>query len=188
MKKFLLIVLLLWFGCLGYGGENSPKIILIITEQNISGPQHSWWASEIDLSITETTIAKKLIEDGFTVLEPSSLNRIIRQEKAFRLLNFSEQKARKLGSLAKADYVILGKAVASSGRNVPQSNMRSCFANITVKVIRIKDGKVVDYLDSFGAAVHLDPISGGKEALINAAEVIAEKISKTLTVTEGGKK
>ena len=35
---------------LAHGGEvNKPKLILLIAEQNIEGPQKSWWASEIDL-------------------------------------------------------------------------------------------------------------------------------------------
>jgi hypothetical protein len=82
--------------------------------------------------------------------------------------------------------VLLGKAVASSGGNVPQSNMRSCFANITAKLIRVKDGKVIAYLDASGNTVHMDVITGGKEALTNAAEDLATKVTEALK-KEGGK-
>jgi len=120
------------------------------------------------------------------VLEPSNLSKIIRQEKAFRLLNLSEAKAVKLGNLSRANYVILGKAIASAGGNVPQSQMRSCFANITAKLIRVKDGKVIAYLDATGNSAHLDLITGGREALVNAAEELATKIVDALN-KEGGK-
>ncbi|MCM8799463.1 MAG: hypothetical protein NC900_01860 [Candidatus Omnitrophica bacterium] len=177
MRRVILSILILIFICnLSYSKEGSFKIILLITEQNISGPQRAWWASEIDLSVTEATIAKNLIEKGYKVLEPSVLNKVILQDKAFRMVNISEEKTKKLAKLAKADYVILGKAIASRGGSVPQSNMQSCFANITTKLIRIKDGKVIAYLDSSGSSAHLDIITGGKEALINAAEDLSNKI------------
>lgn len=181
MKRFILCVFLLFLGiCLLYAKEITPKILLLISEQNIEGPQYVWWLSEIDLSVTETNIATKLIEEGYEILEPSNLNKIIQQEEAFRRLDLSEAESIKLGNLSKADYVVLGKAVASAGANVPQSNLRSCFANLSAKLIRVKDGKVIAYLDASGNSAHMDVITGGKEALSNAAGDLATKIIEAL--------
>jgi hypothetical protein len=102
------------------------------------------------------------------------------------VLNLSEDKSVKLGNLSKADYVILGKAIASKGGKVPQSNMLSCYANITAKLIRVKDGKVVAYLDAAGNSVHMDVITGGREALVNAAQDLATKIIDNLN--KGGQR
>jgi len=168
------------------GSPNKAKVILLISEQNIESPQRAWWASEVDLSVTEATVAQKLIEAGFEVLEPSALTKVIRQDKAFRMVDIQDSKSIKLGNLVKANYVIVGKAVASSGGNVPQSNMRSCFANITAKVIDVGSGKVVGYLDASGNSAHMDVITGGREALTNAAEDLAQKITGTL-FSGGGK-
>lgn len=162
------------------------KLILLISEQNIEGPQRAWWASEIDLSTTEATVAQKLIEQGYDILEPSNLTKIIKQDSAFRLLDISEDKSVRLGNLSRADYVVLGKAVASAGGHVPQSNMISCFANLSAKLIKVKDGKVVAYLDAAGSSAHLDVISGGREALKSAGEDLAVKIINALN-KEGGK-
>lgn len=189
MKKILFILFVLFFSfvfAVSYARDTKTKVILLITEQNIEGPQRAWWASEIDLSATEATIAKKLLEQGFEVLEPSNLTKIIKQNRAFRIVNLSEEKSIRLGNLSKADYVLLGKAIASSGGNVPQSNMRSCFANITAKLIRVKDGRVIAYLEASGNTAHMDVITGGKEALTNAAEYLAIKITEALK-KEGGK-
>jgi opacity protein-like surface antigen len=177
MKK--IIFLLLCFSLLltfGYAKDTTTKVILLISEQNIEGPQRCWWASEIDLSATEAKVASQLLAAGYQVLEPSNLTKVIRQDPAFRLLNYSEGKAVKLGNLSRANYVVVGKAVASAGGNVPQSSMRSCFANITAKLIRVKDGKVVAYLDAAGSSAHMDVITGGREALVNAAYELADKI------------
>jgi hypothetical protein len=183
MKKiyFILLTLIFVFSlALSYAKDTQVKVILLISEQNIEGPQRAWWASEIDLSTTEAKVATQLIAGGYDVLEPSNLTKIIRQDSAFRLLNFSEGKAVKLGNLSRANYVLLGKAIASSGGNVPQSNMRSCFANISAKLIRVKDGKVIAYLDAAGNSAHLDVITGGREALANAGDDLAVKILNVL--------
>jgi len=188
MKRILLISLallgLVWI--FSYAQEEKPKIVLLISEQNIEGAQQAWWASEIDLSTVETTVAQRLIEQNYEILEPSVLNKLIKQESAFRKLVLSEEESVKLGNLAKADYVVLGKAIASAGANVPESSMRSCFANLSAKLIQVKSGKVLAYMDASGNSAHMDVITGGKEALTNAADDLALKIREALK-KEGGK-
>ena len=53
--------------------ENQAVILLLITEQNIEGPQSCWWVSEIDLSTVETKLAGALIAGGYSVLDPSQI-------------------------------------------------------------------------------------------------------------------
>jgi hypothetical protein len=166
---------------LALGQENKKsKLILMIAEQNIESPQTGWWASEIDLSATEAVIAQKLIEAGYEVLEPEQLGDMIKKDKAYRTLDLSEKESVKLANLSKADYVVLGKAVASSGGTVPQSAMRSCFANLSAKLIRVKDSKIIAYLDAAGNSVHTDMITGGREALVSAANNMAPKLIEAI--------
>jgi hypothetical protein len=161
-----------------------PKLILLIAEQNIESPQTAWWASEIDLSATEAIIAQKIIEAGYEVLEPELLGDVIKKNKAFRTLDLSEKDSLKLGNLSRADYLVLGKAVASSGGTVPQSTMRSCFANLSAKLIRVKDSKVIAYLDAAGSSAHMDVITGGREALASAGNNMAPKLIEALSKQE----
>lgn len=189
MKKIIFVPFILFLSSIfavSYAQNIKPKIILLIAEQNIESPQRAWWATEIDLSLTETSIAKELIENGYEIIEPSFATKIIKQNKAFRNLDLSEGTSIKLGDLVRADYVVLGKAIASSGSKVPQSSMLSCFANLTAKLIRVKDGKVIAYLDASGSSAHMDVITGGKEALTNAAFDLAAEITEALN-KEGGK-
>jgi len=188
MKKLIvfLTVAFLWFSLSAPSADAAnPKIMLLISEQNIEGPRAAWWASEVDLSATEATIAGKMIEAGYEVIEPQELETIIKKNRAFRILDISERDSVKMASLSKADYIVLGKAVASSGGTVPQSNMRSCFANLTAKLIRVKDNKVITYLDASGNSVHMDVITGGKEALVNAALNLSPKIIEALNKQAG---
>ncbi|HRZ13883.1 MAG TPA: hypothetical protein P5110_00040 [Candidatus Omnitrophota bacterium] len=160
--------------------HGQPKIMLLISEQNIEGPQAAWWASEINLSATEAAIARKLIEAGFEVIDPSQITDALKQDKAFRLVELNEKDSLKLAQVSRADYVLQGKAVASAGGRVPQSSMRSCFANVTVKLFRVKSGTILTYLDAAGNSAHMDVITGGKEALVAAAANLAPKIIEAL--------
>ncbi len=181
MRKFILFLSLIVSVSLVSGlawaqGLKKPKFILLIAEQNIESPQKGWWASEVNLSATEAVIAQKIIENGWEVIEPEQIEEAAKKNKAFRILDLSEKDSVTLGGLAQADYVVLGKALASAGGTVPQSTMRSCFANLSAKLIRVKDKKVIAYLDAAGNSAHLDVISGGREALSSAAAILAPKI------------
>jgi hypothetical protein len=183
MKRVLAISLVLLTGLIlncSFAQEKKASIAILISEQNIDGPKAAWWASEIDLSSTEAAIAQQLIQQGYEIIEPSVLNKIVKRDAAFRIVDIGESKSIELGNLAKADYVIVGKAVASSGGNVPSSSMRSCFANLTAKLIKVKDGRVVAYLDASGSSVHMDLITGGREALVKAATDLAGKLIEAL--------
>ncbi len=189
MKKIFYFVLILsafFFVSNAFAQETKKvKIILLVAEQNIEGPKAAWWASEVDLSATEARLATKLIEKGYEIIEPSSVDKVIKQKPGFRVIDIPQEKAIKLGNLTRADYLILGKAVASSGANIPQSKMISCYANLSAKVIRIKDAKVVAYLDAAGNSAHMDTITGGREALTNAAESLSLKIIESLEKAGG---
>ena len=161
--------------------SSKARILLLISEQNIEGPRTAWWASEVDLSATEAAVAGKLIGSGYEVLEPAQIEGTVKKDRAFRMLNLREKDAVKIGNLSRVDYIIVGKAVASGGANVPQSNMRSCFANLTAKLIRVKDAKIVAYLDGAGNSAHMDVITGGREALVNAASDLSAKIIEALS-------
>ncbi len=174
-----------WLRNLSSQEKDIPAFLLLISEQNIEGPQRAWWVSEIDLSVAEAKIAQTLIENNYKVIEPQELRDTISKEKAFRVVDISEDTAISLAKLKGVDYIILGKAVASAGGNIPSSQMRSCFANITAKLIRVKDGKIVSYLDSTASVPHTDLITGGKLALSKAGQDLGVKI---IEILKGGKK
>lgn len=178
----IVLVGFFWIGNLATQ-DKSPAFLLLISEQNIEGPPRAWWISEVDLSTVEAKIAQILIENNYTVLQPQQLKDTISKEKAFRVVDISEEDAIHLAKLKNVDYIILGKAVASAGGNIPASGMRACFANITVKLIRVKDNKILSYLDATASSPHTDVITGGKLALSKAAQKLGLKI---MNVLKGG--
>ena len=168
--------------------ETKPRtktFLLLVKEQNIEGPQKAWWSSEIDLSTVEAKISQTLTKYHYKVIGPSELRHTIKLERAFQTVNITEGDSVKLAKLKNIDYVVLGKAVASAGSKIIDSNMYSCFANATVKLIRVSDGKIIAYLDATASSPHTDLITGGKQALAKAGIELGEKIVKALSQKGG---
>lgn len=161
------------------------KVLLMIAEQNIESPQKAWWASQVDLSVTEARIANALNTQRITIVDAALAQKSVTANPAFSVLNISDAASVQLAGMVDVQYVALGKAVASSGGAVPASTMRSFFANTTVKLIRVKDGTVAAYLDASGKSVHVDAITGGKEALVKAADELAERITQAIRADTG---
>ena len=89
-----------------------PRIALFISEQNIEGPQKSWWASEVDLSATEAAMAQNLIILNCELVEPSVIRKKIKQTPAFRRIGISEEEIINLEGLSEiADYVVIGRPI-----------------------------------------------------------------------------
>jgi len=176
MKKALAAVaaLILAAGTVSAQGVK-PKVILLVSEQNIGVVQRAWWVGEVDLSATEAVIAQKLIEAGYEVVDPASVAKVIRQDKAFRVVNIPEAQAVTLAKAGGAGYIVAGKAVASQGQNVPQSNMRSSYAVITV----------IAYLTEQGSSAHMEAVAGGTEALNAAAQKLAQQILAAMAKDTG---
>ena len=156
------------------------KVILLIAEQNIAGPQCAWWASEIDLSTVESAVAAGLIDKNYDVVQPVDAAGILKQERAFRVIGLSDRQAAEFGKRADAEYIVKGKALASEGGRVPHSEMRSYYANITARLIRVSDGKVLKSLSVRGSSAHVDAVTGGSEALEKAGRELAARIVEAL--------
>ncbi len=189
MKKTILSLIgLCVFPCIissVFAAERSQRILLLIAEQNIESPQTAWWASEVDLSVVEQVLAQKFLEKGYQVVEPNTLRDFIVQKPAFRALELSENISLDMAHTASADYILLGKAVASGGAPVPHSSMGSYFGNISVKLIKVADGTMIGHFEGGGNSAHLDAVTGGKEALTRASEALAQKVF--LALEKGGK-
>ena len=165
--------------------HNKPTVLLMVTEQNIEGPQRAWWASEIDLSTVEANIAQTIAKNGYAVIDPLELKQTLKEEKAFTVVNITDEESLKLAKLKNVDYVVLGKAVASSGGTILNSKMYSCFANATVKVLDVKTGKIISYLDATASSPHTDVVTGGKKALAKTGIELGEKIINILSKKGG---
>ena len=174
--------------------KQKPRVMLLMAEQNI-GREHFryWWghhASEADLSITETVFMEKLNEENFKVIDHGAKSGTIKVHKAYRVASLDDNVAVSLGNQFDAEVVIVGKALAKYIGNVAGSSMKSCQANISARGVRTDNGSVIASGTAHGAAVHIDQVSAGSEALKKASsDLISQLMEQMVSVwgkeTEG---
>lgn len=163
--------------------SGSIKILVFVTE-NIQQRSLNPWRNNIntkDLYFVQTQLAQELVKVGYEVIEPEQIDNFLKLKASFNRQGISQKEWIDLAKKVAADYIILGQAIAVEGPRVVNSKMRSISANFSAKVIKVKENRIVAYLDSSGQSVHLDPISGAKEAFRDCVEKIREEILKTFT-------
>jgi len=169
--------------------KHKPRIMIMIAEQNIGQQYLSFWwghqASETNLSITESVLIEKLREKDFNVVDHEAKARNIKIGKPYQVANLDDNTAVSLGNQYDAEVVIVGKALAKYIGNVMGTSMKSVQANMSARAIRTDNGAIIASANTHGAAVHIDEVTGGSEALKKASSDLASKLMDQIINTWG---
>ncbi len=158
-----------------------PRLMILIAEQNIGKLSYAYWwgqgrGEQADLTIAENTIMDRFREKGFDFVDHMVQSKDIKVTPAFQVADLSNQAAVALGQQADAEVVIVGKALAKSAGSVAGTAMKSVQANISLRAIQTDNGSVLSSGSEHAAAVHIDEVTGGAEALKKASAKISDKI------------
>ncbi|MDI6755828.1 MAG: hypothetical protein QME78_15710 [Thermodesulfobacteriota bacterium] len=158
-----------------------PRIMILIAEQNIGKTHYYYWwglhrGEQADLAITENTIMDRFREKGFDLVDHQAQSKNITVTPAFRVAELNDRAAITLGKQADAEVVIVGKALARSLGPIAGTAMKSTQANVSLRAIQTDTGSVLSSGSEHAAAVHIDEVTGGVEALKKASAKISEKM------------
>ncbi|MFA4910416.1 MAG: flagellar assembly protein T N-terminal domain-containing protein, partial [Desulfobacteria bacterium] len=169
--------------------KHKPRIMIMIAEQNIGQQYLSFWwghqASETNLSITESVLIEKLREKDFNVVDHEAKAGNIKIGKPYQAANLDDNTAVSLGNQYDAEVVIVGKALAKLVGSVMGTSMKSVQANMSARAIRTDNGAIIASVNTHGAAVHIDEVTGGSEALKKASSDLASKLMDQIINTWG---
>lgn len=158
-----------------------PRVMILVAEQNI-GRQHYqyWWGyhggAQADLTITENTILDLFRAKGFDCVDHQAQSKNIKVAPAYRVADLNNQAAVTLGKQADAEVVIVGKALARSIGSVAGTAMKSVQANVSLRAVQTDNGVILSSGSEHAAAVHIDDVTGGVDALKKASAKITEKM------------
>ncbi len=158
-----------------------PRIMILIAEQNIGRQDYNYWwgyprGEQTDLTIAENTIMDLFREKGFDFVDHAAQSKEIKVAPAFQVADLSNQAAVSLGKQADAEVVIVGKALARSVGSIAGTSMKSVQANISFRAIQTDNGRVLSSGADHAAAVHIDEVTAGAEALKKASAKISDKM------------
>jgi hypothetical protein len=163
------------------GQVGKPRIMILIAEQNIGQQYYNYWwgqqrGAQTDLTIAENTIMDRFREKGFDFVDHSAQSKDIKVTPAFQVADLNDRAAITLGQQADAEVVIVGKALARSVGTIAGTSMKSVQANMSLRAIQTDNGRVLSSGTEHAAAVHIDEITAGAEALRKASVKISDKM------------
>jgi hypothetical protein len=155
--------------------KGMPRIMVIMAEQNVGQLHPSYFWDAVDLSVSENVIQSNFLKDGFTFVDRASIEGKVKS-MTIRGSDVSNSDAAYLGKKANAELVIVGKAFAKYAGNVAGTSMKSLQANVTARAVRTDNGMIIASATDHAAAVHIDDITGGSEAIKKASEKLADNL------------
>lgn len=168
------------------GQMHKPRTMIMIAEQNIGKEWSAWWwgphGQQTDIGVVENTIMDKFAEKGFEFVDHQVASKEIKVTSAYKIQDLSAEQAKTLGREADAEVVIIGKAVSKLYGEVG-GGMKSAQADLSARAVRTDTGQVIASATTHGAAVHINEMTAGTDALKKAAaEASDQMITKILAV------
>ena len=165
---------------------NLPVVLLLIAEQKLDEPYPGfWWGTEgaFFQSLSEVRMVERLKEAGFTIIDhkPARSGQQINWE-AFDQPDLTDLEAAELGSLLKAEVVVLGESNVNPATNIMGSAMRSFNGTIAVRAIQTDSAESILNLTRTTVAVSEDDVSGSRMALEEVGGLAGQALAEELTL------
>ncbi|MBN2029375.1 hypothetical protein JW824_03950 [bacterium] len=157
--------------------KNTPRMMVIIQEQNIGEAPGIFGYFEADMNTAETAIMEAFMAKGFKFVDHETVRRNLEKEQAVAIMEGDVSKAAALGLAVGAEVVITGKALAKA--TVVEAfgaTTRSQQATVTARAIRTDTGDIIAIQSADGAFPHIDDAVGGARAIQRACEALSEKL------------
>jgi hypothetical protein len=169
--------------------KNMPRMLVMVTEQNVGAPEKSWWKGDtsysIDLGATENAIIDALISKGVPIVDRQALQGKISVKKGISA-SPSDNEAKEFALGTGAEVVIVGSAIATDQGPIMGTQMRSLRANISLRALSTDSGSILATITKTAAVGHIDAATGGTNALdVSARKAVTELLDKILTRWEG---
>ena len=159
-----------------------PRLMLLISEQNMASDKPSYWwgsGSSVSMGVAENTLMEKFMGKGFNFVDRQVVLAGMKEEIKAPVSSasaLSNETALKLASMGEAEVVIIGQAVAKAGPMLMNTSIRSCQATVSVRVLNADSGEPLASSSASATVAHVDPITGGSEALKKASAEISDKL------------
>jgi hypothetical protein len=147
---------------IAYRREGLPRVMVMIAEQAINATEASgWWqggGNAADLRVMENSFMDRMSKSGFSFVDPNA------------------QQAREIGSLAGAEIVIVGRAIAKPLGTIALDNgtFYSAVANVSARAVETKSGKILASAEFTGkAGKGFEQTTAGRNALSESGRQLA---------------
>ncbi len=154
-----------------------PARVAIFMPEQIDGDWYWYDHGAGQQHLTQTAFEKAFVKEGFDILDVANIGGRISYEDLF-----SPKTATAKGKELGADYVVAGKATGSkvSEGSAYGVGVIRARAEITARLVRISDGKVLAVEDGTAEAGGQAIKAASQDALKKAAPPVARKLANAL--------
>ncbi|MGH7496453.1 MAG: hypothetical protein ACREOO_29230 [bacterium] len=155
--------------------KENPRVMVMIAEQNIGDTDRLRYF-EVDMTSAETAVIEQFRVKGFEVVDPGQAKENQNREAVLSAIEGDARKAAAIAAAQHAELIVTGKAAATVATGYNLGGMKSCQANITARVVRAGDARIVATASEHAAHPHIDELTGGTLAIEKASKKAGETL------------
>ena len=162
------------------GGKSLPKILVLISEQNLedTSPKY-WWGKNAVLGeiFSVSAFIETVKSKGLPVLDHPSIVQNTSIDDGYDKPDLDEKEAVELGRNLKADIVIVGTTTIDQAQNIMGKNIKSFKAMVSARAIRTDTGEEIASITKSAVTANADETIGVRKALSAAGSLAGETLA-----------
>jgi hypothetical protein len=153
-----------------------PRVMVIIEEKN------SALAEDVPQQQTEDILIESLSEKGFSLVDRQIVRQQLESGETKLTTDGDIAAAASLGRQEGAEVVIIGKTlVEKTEKSISKlGQMGSYRASVSIRAVKSDSHALLALANGSGVAVHINPLTGGGEAVKKAAQQASEQLINDL--------
>jgi hypothetical protein len=160
-----------------------PKVLVLISEQNLqdSSPTY-WWSQKGNLkkAISVDTLLKILEDKGFPIIDPRRIPKNTFQNLTHDTPYLDDHQAVNLGLKVQADVVIIGTSVAERTPNIMGQNIRSFKGIVSARAIRTDTREEIAATMQRAVTTNTDETTGVRDTLSDVGSLAGEALASQI--------
>jgi len=156
---------------------DKPRVMVLIEEKNDALNEDTF------LHQAEDTLIQMLSEKNFSFVDRKVIYQMSGEEKAMLAQSENIKAATSFGIQQGAEILIIGEAVVKKTKKSLSKMlgpMGSYRATVSLRAIKTDTGALLALANGTGVAVHINPLTGGNEAVKQAARRASEQLMNGL--------
>lgn len=155
--------------------EGMPRTMVLIKEENFA--QNTWHVTT-DLNTAETALMNTMMGYGFPFVDAATAKANIEKDALQAALSGDANAAAAIAKRSGAEILIIGSA-KTTVTQLPvmrSSGMKTCSANMNLRVVRADDAVIIATSSTHGVAAHIDDLTGSSLALEKASQEAGKEL------------
>ena len=165
------------------GGKPLPKILVLVSEQNIedTSPKY-WWGKQAVLgeNYSVSALIETMKSKGLPVLDVRSIAQNTTIDNRYDKPNLTNEEAVDLGLKLKADIVIVGNTIIDQAQNIMGKNIKSFKGVASVRAFLTETGEEIAAITKSAVNSNADETIGVRDALSAAGSLAGETLASQI--------